>query len=108
MHIKFGRTDNPDKVRIRLGESVAETCADIGEKGAGNHHSLRDNEYYAVPWGDVSTSESGFRFARIDAPYELAVLTVVFAEKTDNGLTIKGGFKCSDERLNDIYKVAIP
>ena len=106
LHVKFGWTDNPGKVRIRLGESVAETCADIGEKGAGNHHSLRDNEYHAVPWGDVSTSESGFRFVRIDTLDEVAVLTVVFAEETDNGLTIKGGFKCSDERLNDIYKVA--
>ena len=106
LHIKFGWMDKPGKVRIRLGESVAETCAEIGEKNAGNYHSLRDNEYQTVPLGDVSSSESGFRFARIDSPYELAVLTGVFAEETSNGLAIKGSFKCSDERLNDIYNVA--
>ena len=106
LHVKFGWTDNPGKVRIRLGESVAETCAEIGENNAGNYHSLRDNEFNVVPWGDVSTSESGFRFARIDAPYSPVVLTVVFAEEALNGLTVKGSFKCSNERLNDIYGVA--
>ena len=106
LHIKFGWMDNSGKVRIRLGESVAETCAELGEKNAGNHHSLRDNEYHTVPWGDISTSESGFRFVRIDSLDELSVLTVVFAEEISNGLTIKGDFRCSDERLNDIYKVA--
>lgn len=107
LHIKFGWADNLGKVRVRLGESVAETCAEIGENNAGNYHSLRDNEYNAVAWGEISTSESGFRFARIDVVGEYpAHIDFVFAAECENGLSAKGEFRCSDERLNSIYNVA--
>lgn len=107
VHIQFGWTANAAKVRIRLGESVAETCAEIAEKNAGNFHSLRDNEYGVVAWGDVSTSESGFRFARIDVVGDEPVpVSVVYAEESENGLTVQSSFRCSDERINEIFSVA--
>lgn len=107
VHILFGWNDIRGGVRIRLGESVVETCAEMGEKNAGNHHSLRDAVYPVVSCGDVSTSESGFRFARIDGAKEEAVhVSMIFVEEEKNGLTPKGRFICSDERLNEIYKVA--
>ena len=34
------------KVRISLGESVAEAITPIGKDGANNYHSIRDGEYY--------------------------------------------------------------
>ena len=108
VHIIFGGNENGSFVRVRLGESVYETCAEPGEKNAGNDHSLRDNEYRAILFGDVTTSQSGFRFARIDyirgnAPVHIAR---IYAEEHTNGQKKKGFFACSDERINRIYSVA--
>ena len=107
LHIEYGWNEVCGSVRIRLGESVAEVCAEIGENNAGNYHSLRDNVYSVVSWADISTSESGFRFARIDNVGDASVKpTMIFAEENENGLTIKGDFSCSDKRINEIYKTA--
>ena len=95
LHIAFGWHDTHASVRIRLGESVAETCAEIGESNADNYHSLRDNAYSVVTWGDISTSESGFRFARIDNISDTYVnLALVYAEESGNGQKISGDFVC--------------
>lgn len=103
----FGWHNNAASVRVRLGESVCETCAEIGENNAGNYHSLRDNVYSVVSWGTVFTSESGFRFARIDnAGDETVNLTLLYAETSENGLTVIGDFTCSDERICEIYRTA--
>lgn len=57
--------DTPS-VRIRFGESVAETMAELGERGAQNDHALRD-QVVKLPWlGKTTIGPSGFRFARID------------------------------------------
>jgi hypothetical protein len=49
-------------VRIRLGESVAETMAEIGERGAQNDHALRD-QVVKIPWlGKTTIGPSGMRF----------------------------------------------
>ena len=107
LHMAFGCNCENASVRVRLGESVYETCAEIGEKNAGNYHSLRDNRYSVVSWGDISASESGFRFARIDnVGGEIVKLALVYVEESENGLTVKSDFSCSDELLNEIYKTA--
>ena len=95
LHMAFGCNCENASVRVRLGESVYETCAEIGEKNAGNYHSLRDNRYSVVSWGDISASESGFRFARIDnVGCEIIKLALIYAEESENGLTIKSDFSC--------------
>lgn len=107
LHVLFGVHNAQANIRIRLGESVAETCAEIGENNAGNYHSLRDNVYSIVSWGDISTGESGFRFARIDnVSSEPVSFELVYAEESENGLTPCGDFACSDDKLNKIYKTA--
>lgn len=107
VHILFNSDEHPSKVRVRLGESVYETCAEKNENNAGNAHSLRDSSFESVSWGDVSTSESGFRFVRIDLiEGEEVKLSSVYAEAVLNGLTVKGEFKCDDEQMNRIFKVA--
>ncbi len=107
IHIIFNYGENTSKVRVRLGESVFETCAEKNENNAGNCHSLRDYCFDSVSWGDVSTSESGFRFVRIDliAGNEVK-LSSVYAESVLNGLVVKGDFRCDDEIVNRIYRVA--
>lgn len=107
VHVVFGYNECEGKVRIRLGESVAEACAELGQNNAGNNHSLRDAVYPVVCWSDFSTTESGFRFARIDPVGGADVnITAVYAEEDTNGLTMQGKFNCSDERINDIFDVA--
>lgn len=95
------------KVRIRTGESVAEVCAELHEHNACNEHSLRDYAYPLLQLSDFSTTETGFRFLRIDlVDGEEAKLIKVYAEKSGNGLTKKGYFRSSDTLLNEIYQTA--
>ncbi|MEY3898794.1 MAG: hypothetical protein RLZZ214_4316, partial [Verrucomicrobiota bacterium] len=93
-------------VRIRFGESVAETMVDIGERGAQNDHALRD-QVVKLPWlGKTTVGPSGFRFARIDNvdPKIAVELSQVRAVLTIRDIPYIGSFKCSDERLNQIWE----
>ena len=93
-------------LRIRFGESVAETMVDIGERGAENDHALRD-QVVKVPWlGKTTIGPSGFRFVRIDNvdPKIDANLSQVRAILTLRDIPYVGSFKCSDERLNKIWE----
>ena len=93
-------------VRIRFGESVAETMADIGQRGAQNDHALRD-QVVKLPWlGKTAIGPSGFRFVRIDnADPKIDVqLSQVRAILTLRDIAYVGSFKCSDERLNRIWE----
>lgn len=93
-------------VRIRFGESVAETMADLGERGAQNDHALRD-QVVKLPWlGKTTIGPSGFRFARIDNvdPKINVELSQVRAILTLRDVPYIGSFQCSDERLNKIWQ----
>ena len=60
--------DPSEIVRLRFGESVGETCAEIGEKNATNDHSVRDMNVRLVRLSDMTFGQTGFRFLRIDFP----------------------------------------
>jgi alpha-L-rhamnosidase len=93
-------------VRIRLGESVAETMAELDERGAQNDHALRD-QIVKLPWlGKTTVGPSGFRFARIDNadPKIHVELSQVRAILTIRDIPYIGSFKCSDERLDKIWQ----
>lgn len=96
------------KVRIRFGESVSETCSEIGEKGATNDHSVRD--FYATigAHSDMQFGNTGFRFVRIDFISDeiIAKIKSIVAVSVYRNISYKGNFKCSDERINKIYEVA--
>ncbi len=54
------------RVRLRFGESVAETMSEVTEDGATNDHAMRDFEV-TLPWlGRLDVGQTGFRFVRID------------------------------------------
>ena len=95
------------KVRISLGESVAEAITPIGKDGANNYHSVRDGEYY-LPWNsEFITSRTGFRFAcieLIDSDY--LEIACVIAETEMPVLERKGFFSSDDEILNQIAETA--
>ncbi|MBQ9372779.1 MAG: hypothetical protein IJU03_11360 [Thermoguttaceae bacterium] len=96
------------KLRIRFGESVDEANANVGEKGAVNEHSTRD-QVIAVPWlGAVECGESAFRFVRIDLVDDDAKILFDSARAIFiyRDLPRVGRFKSSDERLNKVWDVS--
>ncbi len=106
LHVSYSW--NPSgKIRIRTGESVAEVCAEIGESNATNDHAIRDAVLPFTQLSDLSTTETGFRYARIDLvePEEVKIVSI-YAEATPNGLTRVGTFYCDDPRVNQIYETA--
>lgn len=94
------------KVRIRFGESVAETMSDIGgEGGATNDHAMRDF-IITLPWlGRLTVGNSGFRFVRIDVvdtdtEVEIKEISASFEYRD---ILYLGSFRCNDEYLNKIW-----
>ena len=98
------------RVRIRFGESVAETCSDAlsGEHGAGNDHAIRDLELMLPVMGSQEVGNTGFRFVRLDflTPGTLE-LESVRAVSLMRPLPRMGSFKSSDDRLNLIWETAV-
>ncbi|MBQ8046692.1 MAG: alpha-L-rhamnosidase [Prevotella sp.] len=95
------------KFRLCLGESVSEALSSVDIKGttATNDHSIRDMEI-SVPWlGSVEIGNSGFRFARLellDEAQDIPIVAIRAASKYRD-LDYEGSFRCSDERLNQIW-----
>lgn len=93
------------RVRVRFGESVAETCSNVGEKGATNDHAIRD-QIVTLPWlGSIKVGDTGFRFVRIDAvdPHTNIEIKEINAAFKYRDIPYKGSFRCNDEELNQIW-----
>ena len=97
------------RFRLCLGESVTEALSSVDAAGttATNDHSARDVEI-SVPWlGSMEYGNSGFRFARLDlldADGEAVGLVTVRAISRLRNIPYLGSFRCSDERLNQIWQ----
>lgn len=97
------------RFRLCLGESVTEALSSVDAPGttATNDHSARDVEI-SVPWlGSMEYGNSGFRFARLDlldADGEAVGLVAVRAISRLRNMPYLGAFRCSDERLNQIWQ----
>lgn len=100
------------KVRLRFGESVAETCSEVGtERGfwkATNDHSLRDFCVELQNYSDMRFAQTGFRFLRIDflsGDGELYLKTAVAVTEIDER-PFSGSFECDDALVNEIWNTA--
>ncbi len=93
------------KIRVRFGESVSETCSEIGESGACNAHNTRDQVLTLPSNCDLEFGKTGFRFVRIDF-YDGATVRNIFASYLHRDDKQIGSFECSDENLNRIYDTA--
>ena len=97
------------RVRLCLGESVSEALSSVDAPGstATNDHSARDVEI-PLPWlGSMEYGNSGFRFARldlVDGDGEEVCLLAVRAVSRMRNLEYLGTFRCSDERLTQIWQ----
>lgn len=100
-------SQKPVRIRVRFGESVSEAMCEIdGKNGATNDHAVRDFQL-SLPWlGVAEVGNSGFRFVRIDLPDDSVELQLkeVRAIATYRDIPYKGSFRCSDERLNQIWQ----
>ena len=102
------KTNKNTPVRLRFGESVAETCAELGEKNATNDHSVRDLTVNLQSYSDMRFGQSGFRFLRIDTINENTTITfksIVACTEIDEREEV-GTFVCDDENVNEIWKTA--
>lgn len=99
------------RVRLRFGESVSETCAEIKSEinnaTATNDHAARDFVVELISMSDQRYGETGFRFLRIDFLDE-AKITISSIVGVFEHLSLKqrGFFRCSDSLLNKIYDTA--
>lgn len=111
------------KVRLRFGESLTETCSElkttksVAETGsfaaqdlkantATNDHAIRDMEMTVPFYGQIEVGSTGFRFVRIDllTPGMSAFLKEATAVFRFRDIPYLGSFKCSDDRLNEIWR----
>lgn len=102
-----GTTPIGSKVRVRFGESVSESCSEIGERGSTNDHAIRDGIYLLPKMGALEIGNTGFRFVRIDGvtPGDIR-LESVRAVSLMRPMVPLGYFRCSDERLNRVWATA--
>lgn len=102
-----GKAKKQPRVRVRTGESVAEAMAELGERGACNDHAIRDG-VIALPWmGSRTIGDTGFRFVRLDVLDEGTIrFESVRAVSVMRPMRRLGSFRCSDERLNQIWETA--
>lgn len=95
------------KIRIRFGESLSETNAEIGEKGATNDHSTRDMTVELQSCSDMTFGQTGFRFVRIDILENTGiVLKCVVAKPQIFSKRALGTFKSDDTVINQIFDTA--
>ena len=94
------------RVRLRFGESVTETCSDVGgSQNATNDHALRDFEIHLPRFSDMTFGNTGFRFLRIDF-YGKASIKSIVAE--NNILRRRAVYRYAgkDARIREIFSVA--
>ena len=103
-----GEQEELATVRIRFGESVGEACAELGEKNAGNAHSIRDMEVVLPDVSDMTFGQTGFRFVRLDFlnPNKTYRIVNIYAQYIHRDLEYKGKFVCNDALVNEIYNTA--
>ena len=95
------------ELRVRFGESIAECLAELGEKNAGNYHSMRDFKIQATTNSACVYGATGFRFVCIDNIGQCdAAIRSVPAVNMLYGGECKGAFECDDPMLNAIFQTA--
>ncbi len=98
------------RLRLRFGESVSETCSEIGGENctATNDHAMRDFVLEVPSFGSIEIGNTGYRFVRIDLVSKgEAGFEFIRAISLMRPMTRLGSFKCSDERLNQIWETAV-
>lgn len=102
----LGYSADNARVRIRFGESLTESCAEIGDRSnATNDHSTRDFVVDLRDLSDMTFGGSGFRFVRLDFYTEGDVKAIV----AENRILRKRAsylYRGKDKTIKRIFDVA--
>lgn len=102
--LTFGSEGKP--VRIRFGESLAECCADIGGvKNATNNHAVRDFKTELPSWSDMTFSDTGYRYLRMDFEGWVILKSIIGTNKMLSATPIYE-YKGEDKRIGEIFATA--
>ena len=94
------------KIRIRLGESIGECCAELGGiQNATNDHALRDFYTELTRYSDMTFGNSGFRFARIDFFGQASIKSIVAVNNIFSAPKVYS-YTGDDKRIAEIFNVA--
>ena len=94
-------------VRLRFGESLSETCSEIGEKGSCNDHAVRDMKAELPFLSDMVFGRTGFRFLRVDFLSDKRVdIKNIYCEYRHRIFPEHAPFKTEDARINEIFQTA--
>ena len=92
-----------DKIRVRLGESVSECNAELGERGSCNDGAIRDDFVSIGSLTDEFIFNTGFRFARIDFPENAtAKIKNIYAYCDILSITSNYSYAGTDNRIKEI------
>jgi len=97
------------KLRVSLGESLAECCSEYGRKDSLNYHGIKFMEFDVMMFSEIQTGCSGFRYAQIevlteDCTFELINCKLISKQDDINRV---GYFSCDDKRVNEIFDTAV-
>lgn len=101
-------SEDTAKCRITYGESVSEALSDIGHKNSTNDHAIRDFAVEMTSYSDMTYTESGFRFVRIELispDSEISIKSIVLCSKMRK-VEYLGSFECDNKVLNNIYNTS--
>lgn len=94
-------------IRIRFGESLTETCYNLGEKGITGDHGLRDITVCAPNYSNLTFGDTGFRFVRIDFLQDAKlVIQNVFCENYILNKKAVYNYNGSDRLVKNIFQTA--
>ena len=94
------------KARFRFGESLTECCAELGgTQNATNDHALRDFTAELPNYSDMTFSQTGFRFVRIDFDNDVRIKSMVAVSEVFKK-PIKYTYKGDDALVSRIFETA--
>ncbi len=95
-----------EKIRIRFGESLSESCAELGgAQNATNDHALRDLETALPMYSDMTFANTGFRFVRLDFFGEVRIKSVIAVNHILKRREIYA-YQGEDARIREIFAAA--
>ena len=105
----YPKAGNRVNLKVRFGESVSEAMTPWPEKGSTNDHANRDTVMNVGFLSANETNETGFRFLNVELLDDDASIVLYMIEGvwTYRDIPQTGTFRCSDERINDIYDTAV-
>ena len=88
---------------LTFGESVAETFSHPDHS-----HAIQETKLRLTPWAVLTFGKLGFRFVKLENPETFSIgIQGIRCCYVHREFPVQGSFKCSDQRLNDIWDASV-